>query len=235
MRPGARGFSTRTRGAFKGGPSDFEMPTDPIYRLVGAIPQRQADREVYQVLGKHERGLDQPSIGNRDVDGAAFSPEDAKRIADAVVKLSENLINDLNERMRRDTVLASETDLRRTEMTTPIKEEVIAAVQAEIAPSTQGMTRIKPVALIALRRLIRKRGVSPQDQERLFWLVESVWQAIKRGDDPGRAYYAAIASARTERQNSPRRRPTLVPMLLEQPQTPRAPGDAARYNASGCG
>jgi capsular polysaccharide transport system permease protein len=43
----------------------------------------------------------------------AFSPEDAKRIADAVVKLSEGLINDLNERMRRDTVLASETDLRR--------------------------------------------------------------------------------------------------------------------------
>ena len=43
----------------------------------------------------------------------AFNPEDAKRIADAVVKLSEGLINDLNERMRRDTVLASETDLRR--------------------------------------------------------------------------------------------------------------------------
>jgi capsular polysaccharide transport system permease protein len=43
----------------------------------------------------------------------AFSPEDAKRIADAVVKLSEDLINDLNDRMRRDVVLASETDLRR--------------------------------------------------------------------------------------------------------------------------
>jgi capsular polysaccharide transport system permease protein len=43
----------------------------------------------------------------------AFSPEDAKRIADAVVKLSEDLINDLNDRMRRDVVLASETDMRR--------------------------------------------------------------------------------------------------------------------------
>ena len=41
----------------------------------------------------------------------AFSPEDAKRIADAVVKQSENLINDLNERMRNDTVLASERDM----------------------------------------------------------------------------------------------------------------------------
>jgi capsular polysaccharide transport system permease protein len=43
----------------------------------------------------------------------AFSPEDAKRIADAVVRLSENLINDLNERMRRDTVLAAEKDMQR--------------------------------------------------------------------------------------------------------------------------
>jgi hypothetical protein len=26
----------------------------------------------------------------------------------------------------------------------------------------------------------------------VFWLVEAVWQAIKRGDDPGVAYNAAI-------------------------------------------
>jgi capsular polysaccharide transport system permease protein len=43
----------------------------------------------------------------------AFSPEDAKRVADAVVRLSEKLINDINERMRHDTVAASEGDLRR--------------------------------------------------------------------------------------------------------------------------
>jgi capsular polysaccharide transport system permease protein len=42
----------------------------------------------------------------------AFNPEDAKRIADAVIAQSENLINDLNERMRKDTVLASERDLQ---------------------------------------------------------------------------------------------------------------------------
>ncbi|HUD88625.1 MAG TPA: lipopolysaccharide biosynthesis protein [Xanthobacteraceae bacterium] len=42
----------------------------------------------------------------------AFSPEEAKRIADAVITLSENLINDLNDRMRRDTVLASERDMK---------------------------------------------------------------------------------------------------------------------------
>ena len=77
-------------------------------------------------------------------------------------------------------------------MTTPTKEQVIAAVEAEINPSTPGKMRIKPVALIALRRLVGERRVSRKDKERLFWLVESVWQAIKRGDDPGVAYDAAI-------------------------------------------
>jgi len=42
----------------------------------------------------------------------AFNPEDAKRIADEVVTLSEDLINNLNERMRRDTVLAAERDMQ---------------------------------------------------------------------------------------------------------------------------
>ena len=74
-------------------------------------------------------------------------------------------------------------------MTTPTKEQVIAAVEAEINPSTPGKMRIKPVALIALRRLVGKRRVSRKDKERLFWLVESVWQAIKRGDDPGVAHH----------------------------------------------
>jgi hypothetical protein len=78
-------------------------------------------------------------------------------------------------------------------VTTPTKEQVIAAVEAEIDPSTPGKMRIKPVALIALRRLVGKRRVSRKDKERLFWLVESVWQAIKRGD-PGVAYDAAIAT-----------------------------------------
>lgn len=42
----------------------------------------------------------------------AFAPDDAKRIADAVIAQSESLLNDLNERMRNDTVLASERDMQ---------------------------------------------------------------------------------------------------------------------------
>jgi capsular polysaccharide transport system permease protein len=64
----------------------------------------------------------------------AFGPEDAKRIADAVVKLSENLINDLNERMRRDTVLASERDMQRT-----AQELGRARMQMEFARNAEGL------------------------------------------------------------------------------------------------
>jgi capsular polysaccharide transport system permease protein len=42
----------------------------------------------------------------------AFTPEDTKRIADAVIKQSEDLINDLNDRMRNDTLRASERDMQ---------------------------------------------------------------------------------------------------------------------------
>jgi hypothetical protein len=38
--------------------------------------------------------------------------------------------------------------------------------------------------VIALRRLVGKRRVSRKDRERLFWLVESVWQAINAATIP---------------------------------------------------
>jgi len=43
----------------------------------------------------------------------AFSAEDAKRFSDAIVFECEKLVNGLNDRMRTDTVLASERDLQR--------------------------------------------------------------------------------------------------------------------------
>jgi capsular polysaccharide transport system permease protein len=64
----------------------------------------------------------------------AFSPEDAKRIADAVVQQSEILINDLNERMRNDTVLASERDMQRA-----AEELGGARVQMEFERNAEGV------------------------------------------------------------------------------------------------
>lgn len=67
----------------------------------------------------------------------AFSPEDAKRVADAVVTLSENLINDLNERMRRDTVLASERDMQRA-----AQELGRARMQMEFERNAEGLINV---------------------------------------------------------------------------------------------
>lgn len=44
----------------------------------------------------------------------AFRPEDAAHIASAVVSISEELINDLNERMNKDAVAGAQEELERT-------------------------------------------------------------------------------------------------------------------------
>ena len=62
------------------------------------------------------KGMSSASIGMPSgivtVTVRAFTPEDAKRVGDAVVSQSEDLINDLNDRMRRDTVRAAERDMQ---------------------------------------------------------------------------------------------------------------------------
>jgi len=64
----------------------------------------------------------------------AFSPEDAKRIADATVAQSENLINQLNDRMRHDTVLASERDMQQAS-----KDLAHARIQMELERNAEGL------------------------------------------------------------------------------------------------
>jgi capsular polysaccharide transport system permease protein len=64
----------------------------------------------------------------------AFSPEDAKRIADSVVSLSEDLINNLNERMQHDVVLASEQDMQRAS-----QQLAEARIKMEVARNAEGL------------------------------------------------------------------------------------------------
>jgi capsular polysaccharide transport system permease protein len=64
----------------------------------------------------------------------AFSPEDTKRIADAVVQQSETLINDLNDRMRNDTVLAAERDMGRA-----AQDLAQARIQMEFERNAEGL------------------------------------------------------------------------------------------------
>jgi capsular polysaccharide transport system permease protein len=64
----------------------------------------------------------------------AFNPDDTKRIADAVVQQSETLINDLNDRMRNDTVLAAERDMQRA-----AQDLAQARIQMEFERNAEGL------------------------------------------------------------------------------------------------
>jgi capsular polysaccharide transport system permease protein len=67
----------------------------------------------------------------------AFSPRDAKRIADQVVSLSESLINDLNDRMRRDTVQAAERDMQQA-----AQQLGKARMQMEFVRNAEGLIEV---------------------------------------------------------------------------------------------
>lgn len=64
--------------------------------------------------GKVSAYVDGPS-GVVTVTARAFRPDDAKRLVDAFVRVSERLANRLSERARRDAMLKSEEEVRRTE------------------------------------------------------------------------------------------------------------------------
>ena len=64
----------------------------------------------------------------------AFAPVDAKHVADTVISNCETLINNLNERMRRDTVLASEQDMQRAS-----ERLKIARLNLEQARNAEGL------------------------------------------------------------------------------------------------
>jgi capsular polysaccharide transport system permease protein len=68
----------------------------------------------------------------------AFTPTDAKRIADAVIRLSENLINDLNARMQRDTVQASERDMQQA-----AQDLGRARMQMELERNAEGLIDVR--------------------------------------------------------------------------------------------
>ena len=68
------------------------------------------------------------------------------------------------------------------------KEEIIAAVQAEIEPSPPGKTSIKPVVLCAWLALSNGVSTSPMQEERVKQLMIRVSRAIKEGRNPVAAY-----------------------------------------------
>ena len=59
------------------------------------------------------RDFSADAIWHRRAHGARVPPEDATKIANGILEASENLINEMNDRMRRDAVALSELEQRR--------------------------------------------------------------------------------------------------------------------------
>lgn len=73
----------------------------------------------------------------------AFSPEDAKRVAETIIALCEEMLNSLNERMRRDMVASAEQDFKRAGH--QLKE---ASAKLEKARNAEGVIDVKQTGLI---------------------------------------------------------------------------------------
>ncbi|RBP04630.1 capsular polysaccharide transport system permease protein [Roseiarcus fermentans] len=116
--------SVGLRQLYSGGDIDYLArfdPSKPVEKLV-SYWRRMADASIIM------------PAGIVDLKVRAFTPEDARAIADSVLDLSEQLINDLNARMNADAVRDAEQELQRT-------AERLAAARAalEKARNDQGV------------------------------------------------------------------------------------------------
>jgi hypothetical protein len=80
------------------------------------------------------------------------------------------------------------------------KEEIIAAVQAEMEPSPPGVTSIKPVVLLAWLTLSSGKRVSPTQEERVKQLMNRIFRALKEDRDPVAAYDVPLFDEQAKRK-----------------------------------
>ncbi len=104
----------------------------------------------------------------------AFSAEEAKRINEMLLEMGERLVNNMNERSRRDLIEAAEREVRIAE--TRAKESAAALAsfrsgRAVLDPNAQGAMQLQGVAklreelLVAEAQLAQVRSVSPDNPQ----------------------------------------------------------------------
>lgn len=85
---------------------------DSIDALSRFNPEKPIEKLVRYWSWKHDVSIKMPA-GIVEVRVRAFTPEDAHALAQAVLQISEELINDLNERLNSDAVRNAEQDVER--------------------------------------------------------------------------------------------------------------------------
>jgi hypothetical protein len=89
------------------------------------------------------------------------------------------------------------------------KEEIIAAVQAEVEPDTPGMKSIKPLSWYAFDRLTQGQdNLSSTQKECLTYLLSCVQKAINSRGDVSAAFDEALVFFDREQKAAERRSAT---------------------------
>ncbi len=98
---------------------------DIVYRFPGLLSWRQDFEALYKAYGRFVSVDTDTSTGITTLSVKAFRPEDAHRIAASLLKASEQLVNELNERAREDALRSFQKEVHDT-------EQQIADIQAKL-------------------------------------------------------------------------------------------------------
>ena len=123
----------------------------------------------------------------------AFTPDDARKIGDAVLSISEELINDLNSRMNADAVTDAEQELQRT-----AERLAVARAALEKARNDQGVLDAVKQADALNKLIIDLRGQLAKMQQEYDAQLHSVlstapqMRTLKARIDAGQAQIAEL-------------------------------------------
>lgn len=149
-------------------------------------PERPIERLERSWRGQTETSIE-ASSGIITVKVWAFSPEDSLRIGQAIVSLSEDMVNKLGERTRNDAIAQSQAELDRAEERLRKARAAVRDLRNEVGVidpvlTNEGVAKLiaeleSDLVLIDQELGTAKRTLSPEAPQ--FVLLEARRQAIK--------------------------------------------------------
>ena len=146
---------------------------DPVNRFPGLYPD-----ESFEALHRYYQnhvGITYDSVSSISIlEVRAFSAEDAQRINEMLLEMGERLVNNMNERSRRDLIEAAEREVRIAEARATGAAAALASFRSGksvLDPNAQGAMQLQGVAklheelLAAEAQLAQIRKVSPENPQ----------------------------------------------------------------------
>ncbi len=146
---------------------------DPVNRFPGLYPDDSFEA-LHRYYQKHV-GITYDSVSSISIlEVRAFSAEEARRINEMLLEMGERLVNNMNERSRRDLIEVAEREVRVAEARARGAAASLAAFRsgrAVLDPAAQGALQLQGVAklneelLAAEAQLAQIRKVSPENPQ----------------------------------------------------------------------